>query len=608
MREQYHADVALLQERDFYVQGLQDYLAEHCTHLDEHPLKCSSHSISQLDLQEILDRIIWKGDYIQVKSVQGKVLTNVLKESDQFAKSEKTAYLAVNEVGRPLVKLGFRKDVANGGDYLINGKPLDPNALYTVVTSDHVALGDTGYADLATPPVGSAPVAGSSSEEIVTVSGSTCEILADFTTTPPAFGCAVTLNRKNYYDRLARRLDDTRKGNTSWHKLYAWTFFHGDLGQPAPKRLRDTPVGPEDIGAETQKRIESLENWDFSLDKLSLGLSALTHTGTEQTLSQEFGGVQNAQVNAKHSHSWDWDVNSKLTWFHPRLDLFASEALQYSSSFQSQLSGPRSETQSRNLFALDGGTYLHPWRPFNRKDLPQFSLVLSGHFETQVGNPITNISLSAIPPSISSSTLSFKQGRTKLLLDRTGLRFQDRKSYVEGGIEAGQTLNAIQRFDVLTGPGGITFPCLLQATISLTKCINNFNKANPATPVAPSSSVVAVRSPQNRYGAYWMMGVSVPLHPSISYIFQDTSDYFFLSHGDNSADTRFRHQVTNTLKFMVFPNLSFEPTYTIFFYENKVDYHFLLQQQYIVKINYSFDWSNLHESDRQLKYKKPSAQ
>jgi len=195
-----------------------------------------------------------------------------------------------------------------------------------------------------------------------------------------------------------------------------------------------------------------------------------------------------------------------------------------------------------------------------------------------------------------------------LLLGRLGLRFQDRKSYVEGGLEGGKTLNAIQQFNVLTAPGGPSVPCVLEASLSLTKCLNNFNKSHPLTPVTPSSTVSVVRHPQDRYGAYWTMGVTVPINQTISYNFQESSDYFFLSRGDNSADTRFRHQLIHTLKFSVFPNLSFEPTYTIFLYENKLDYHFLLQQQYTVKINYSFDWSNGHETRRQLQYKKPSSQ
>ena len=182
--------------------------------------------------------------------------------------------------------------------------------------------------------------------------------------------------------------------------------------------------------------------------------------------------------------------------------------------------------------------------------------------------------------------------------------FQDRKSYVEAGLEGGKTLNAIEAFYVQTAPGGPVVKCLLQAALSLSKCLNAFNQGNPGTPIASSSQVSVIRRPQERYGAYWSIGMTVPINPTISYTFQEASDYFFNSSGDNSADTRFRHQLVNSLKFAVFPNLSFEPTYTIFLYENKLDYHFLVQQQYTVKINYSFDWSNWHESKQQLRYKK----
>jgi hypothetical protein len=535
----------------------------------------------------------------------------MLKQSEQFSKIDKTAYMSVNETGRALIHLGFTPDVQNGGDYLINGRPLDPNALYTVATSDYIALGDTGYPDIATPPVGDPASPASSSEQLDPISGSACnELKVDPHDPYLNKKCRVRVNPREYYDELVNRTpDDPRKGNTSWHKFYAWTLFHGNLGQPANKNAY-APTGPDDISSQVQRREDSGMNWDLAADKLSIGFSGLTHNNSEQTLSQDFAGVQNGQVNAKHSHSWDWDANSKLTFYHPMVDWFTSETLQYSSSFVSQLSGPPSETQSRNQFAVDGGPYFH--LPFfhvlrRSKNVPQLSLVPSAHFETQVGIPITNVNLSS-PPLPSPSVLTFEQGRTNLLLGRLGLRFQNRKSYIEGGLEGGKTLNAIQQFNVLTAPGGPVVMCALKATVSFTKCLNSFNKSNPLTPVTGASTVRVVRRPQDRYGAYWTMGVTVPINPKISYNFQESSDYFFLSAGDTSADTRFRHQLVHTMKFTVFPNLSFEPTYSIFLYENKLDYHFLVQQQYSVKINYSFDWSNLHETGQQLRYKKPSPQ
>ncbi len=607
IRERYHTDIALLQDRDLYLSGLDEYFSEHCR-APKSPKGKPQCDRKFPDIQEILDRIIWKGDYIQVKSVQGSVLQSVLKQSTQFSKAEKAAYLPVAAAGRSLVTLGIQQDNKGGDDpstnYLINDKQLDPGAIYTVATSDYIGFGDTGYADLATPPVGDPQPPASSSEPIITISESTCRSLP----MDGGSGCQATLLRGHYYDELTNTPDDRRPGNTNWRKLYAWSRFHKPFGQPGLDSKTESPLAQDDASKQIQKRVDAEKNWDLSLDKASVGFSALTHTDSEQTLSSKFGGVQNPAVNAKHTHSWDWDANSKLTFFHPKSDEFVSEGLQYSSSFASQISGPRSETQSRNQFALDGGTYLHWWE--ENKQLPMWSWVAAGHFETQVANPLTSIGLNpvplSIPPSTSPSTLNFLQGRTRLLLGRTGARFEDRKSYIEGGVEGGRTLNAIEAFRVTTAPGGPVVTCFLEAAVSLSTCLNTFNQNNPPTPVTTSSRVEVVRSPQDRYGAYWNIGLNFPMSPTVSYNFQDTSDYFFNSSGDNSADTRFRHQLVNSLKFAVFPNLSFEPTYTIFVYENKVDYHLLVQQQYTVKINYSFDWSNWHESRQQLRYQKPS--
>ncbi|HEY6253057.1 MAG TPA: 5'-nucleotidase C-terminal domain-containing protein, partial [Candidatus Angelobacter sp.] len=603
IRNKVHADIALLQEKDFYPNGLKDYLAEHCQQPGDTStgcsLKCGSKDESRLDIQQILERIVWKGDFIQSPSVTGGVLKTILKKSDQFAETEDAGYIPVDEKGRQLVKLGIRPDPNSTGEYLINGKPLDPNALYTVAISDFIALGDTGYPELATPPVGDPDPPASPRGEVSTVSAVTCREIKSQASNPSDF-CNEDIPAKDFPDRAAnRKPDDARAVNTNVHKFYAWTFLRRHLGQPTGHLPAATRV--EAVQAAMQKRVEDDTNWNWSFDKLSIGFSGVAHTGSEQTVSQEFGGVLSPVVTVPHSHSWDWDANSKLTLYHPKADWFVSDILQYSSRFTSQASGPRNETQIRNQFVFEGGSYfhLHPWRG---KELPQLSLALYGHFETLVGSPITMLQIAG-----SAFPLVFDQGRTFLLLGRSGLRWENRKSYVEAGLEGGQTLNAIRQFDVLVAPSGPTVPCQLEALVSLTTCINNFNQANPATPVTNTSTVNVQRSPQDRYGAYWAMRVTVPINDTISYNFQDLGDYFFLSSGDNSADTRFRHQLTHTLKFMVFPNLSFEPTYTMYFYENKVDYNFLFQQQYSIKINYSFNLSNWNERKRQFKYKKPAS-
>lgn len=587
MRKKYRADIALLQERDFYIHGVEDYLSEHCKSSADDAVQCDE----PRNIQEMLDRVIWKGDLIKTRLIKGSVLKSILKESEQFADREKKIYLHVSDAGRALVKLGIRKDPNDSDNFLVNSRPLDPNAIYAVATSDYIALGDTGYPELAKPPAGDLDQPALPLGKIDRIAGVACE---EVQWDPK--NCQERIQAKDYFDRAANREpDDPGAGNTNLHKFYAWTFLRSHLGQQVKKEPDATVL--------LEKRV----NWEWSIEQLSIGFSGLSHNDSTQTLSQKFGGVLNSQANANRAHSWDWDANSKLTFYHPKTDWFLEERLQYSSNFIAQAGAPRSETQSNNLVAFDGGAYFHlyPWRG---KELPQLSLVLSGHFETQVGDPITVLTLNAISPSASSTILTFGQGRTVGLLGRSGLSWENRKSYIEAGLEGGSTLNAIKQFDILVAPGGASVPCALEASVSLTNCLNGFNQNNPTTPVTGSSRVTLQRSPQDRYGAYWRIGMTVPINPVISYNFQDTSEYFFLSSGDNSADTRFRHELVSSVRFMVLPNLSFEPTYTIFLYENKLDYNFLLQQRYSVKINYSFNISNLHESKRQFRYAKESSE
>jgi len=152
-----------------------------------------------------------------------------MKQSSAFSKIEKAAYLPVEEAGRSLVTLGIVPDTVEGGDYLINQKPLDPNQLYVVATSDYIALGDTGYTDLATPPVGSAAVPARSKGDLLTISGAVCHELE------PDGLCQLARPAGQYYDEIAnQRPSDPRPGATNLHKIYAWSLLQRNLGQEKP--------------------------------------------------------------------------------------------------------------------------------------------------------------------------------------------------------------------------------------------------------------------------------------------------------------------------------------------------------------------------------------
>jgi hypothetical protein len=600
VRSRHHADIALLQERDIYADALTDFMSEHCAG-SSGAQKCKEKI--DTNLQQIMDRFLWKGDFIRELSVTGSVLKKVMDQSKKFDDDDKSGYVLVPERGRGLIPLGIKRD-PDSEEYIVNGAPLDTGALYTVAASDYISLGDTGYPDLAPPP-GDLPASPFDTENLRSIGSATCAVVDQKPVSEKSSRCSADIYfGPEYYDAFSEmQPDDVRKGQTKWERLVLWSGIHPNLVSPpdrSEKKSKDEKLQP---GPFTENVIQERPRWELNFDELNIGFSDLSHNGDETTLGNTFGGVLDSQVTAKHSRTLNWGVDGKLTNAHSRFDLFISPSLNYSSTVTAQASGPASETQSANLFAIDFGAYLH-FR--DRQELPNLYLAMYGHFETQVADPITSLKIS-IPNVTNPPALTFKQGQTNLLLERSGLRWQNRKSFVEAGLEGGATLNSISQFDIHDPTTGAIVLSCFETSVSLQNCVNTFNKT-ASSPINSTFDVTSERHLLGRYGVYWNIGLTVPISTNISYNFVETSDFFFNSSGDNSANTKFRHQIVQSVEFFVLPSLSFQPTLTFYLYENKVNYDFLFQRQYVVKINYSFDWTNLHQARQQFKYKRPSSQ
>src|SRR5205807_6230970 len=98
---------------------------------------------------ELLERILWMGNYLQVLTVKGDTLKKVLDDSAKFDTLDEQSTLEKVEVGRGLLTMGIQK--TRDKQYLVDGTQLDPSRLYTVVTSNHISAGDNGYPELADP-------------------------------------------------------------------------------------------------------------------------------------------------------------------------------------------------------------------------------------------------------------------------------------------------------------------------------------------------------------------------------------------------------------------------------------------------------------------------
>lgn len=601
MQKRVNADVAMLQQRDFYLDGLEEFYIDHC---QQRAGKCSAPDFTakKFPVQEVLDRLIWKGDFVYHISVQGSTLKTILDESKTYSRLEKSPVTAVDDHGRSLVTAGVHYDEGHD-EYRINNAPLDPGRLYTVVTSDYVALGDTGYPELGKPPVGDPPDPISSEKSLTRIATTLCQSFPSDGSFRRS-GCDERV--RNYFDDFANVTpNDMRPGDTQWHKLFVWTLLRGRLGQPSDWE-RDRNYAKQDVVSGTDKKIQSREIGVVSLDKLSIGFDGLSHNLSESTLKNEFGGIPNAQVTAKHFHFWDTDIESSAKRFQKRFDLFVSENLQYSAKFTSEATPPKDINQTTNLLQIDFGTYLHA----HERPLPRLQWLVGGHLETQPFQPWSTVTINPVGTIITSpENLLFNPNRSRLTLARTGPRWQNRKSFFEVGGEAGANFHAIRQFDIKTSPSGtLVTTCPLDAQQTLNKCVNDYNITNPTTPIDNSFFVQTVNETRSRFGIYWNSTLVVPLHPRVTIQIDNQGDYLFPGAHDNSTDTRFRHQYTQAVKFYVFPNLEFEPTYKIFLFENKVQNHFLFQQELAIKINLAFDLWNWHERRQEVRYQKPSPQ
>ncbi len=166
-----NADVVLLQSRDVELDamgpGYQDYSV--CANETEHPELCQ--------LRVALDRIFWKGDYIEYVAVTGKSLKSMIATSETqmaqqsqlsdtgitqewlisygIVQSTLTNLTEINQNNEPLwipLDPSCQGDSPTQSTYCIGGTPVSDDAYYWLVTSDQLAEDKAVYDTLESLP------------------------------------------------------------------------------------------------------------------------------------------------------------------------------------------------------------------------------------------------------------------------------------------------------------------------------------------------------------------------------------------------------------------------------------------------------------------------
>ncbi len=577
MQKETGADVVLMQKRDFFLQSPD---------VGDAPDK----------VQEILDRIIWKGDFLTLLYVPGSALKKAMEQSKKYEAEESASLSLADERGRTLVTLGIRYD-PDRKEYLINQVPLDPGRLYAVATSDYIGAGDTGYPDLAASATHAPTTPQDFDENLSTISSIVCRGLypddADLR-------CLGDIERDFYLDAFSGDPTDSRQGDTIAHQLWAWSVFDHPHPVPASSKQPSTTLDKAAL-----KSVEQRPLWDFVLKKLSLGITTLGHNGTDADIDSKFGSISKPSANAHRSTEWAsaMQFQATRTWQH--YQMFVVPGYDYDLQFTGVPNSGRKVSQITNLATLDFG-FLRMWpgRGPDHRDA-----VFTAHFETPLRRPFIIFPLAStttLPSGVSiPDQLSLRQDHSYSLQMRVGFRWQRRISSIEFGPEGGHEWNALNGFQFFTN-GVMTVECRPDATTTFADCVKAKSKGMNPT-ITKDSDVKILELGRYHSGAYWKFNLTVPFHTKVSYTLTDIGEFFFVNFGtDNQTDTRFFDYSKHQLNFQVFPSFSIGPEVDLLFYENKRFKNFLRQDKLMLTAQFSFDLFNHRKPTEQIKYKPPA--
>jgi len=569
MRESKGADVALIQRRDFY----DEFTA------DDFPIDPAQETDPRKQkerIQQILDRIIWKGDLLTLLYVPGSALKKALEQSDKFKVSDSSFLSLADEEGRGLDYLGIYFDKETK-QYLVDEMPLDEKKIYAVATSDYIGAGDTGYPDLAAAALNPRIRPSQYPAEMDTISSIVCRRLFDSREDKEEF-CVGPLASA---DRIAVSGPQQNKQPSFGKRLLKLEPF------------KWPPLTPLEAATSIEQRAQHHPIWTLALRNFSLGFLNLSNNLTDAQIGRKFAGVSTSGVNAKNTHAVTVALDTRLSRSSHRNEFFVSTGIDFSELSTGDVAPKLSQLKNRWIGELGFVSHVSGGRSKDR-----FGIVLTLHAEGPLQRPFTTFTLGT------KDSLKIIQNRSVLLLPRTGLRWQNGANFFEVGGQAGEEIHALSGYRFNTQ--GAIVECLSRTGQTFADCITNLSTP-PMALIMKDSVATAILQTRPRAGLYWKYGLSIPFGSKVKYeLNQEESqeaDFFFNFHADNASDTKFLDRSKHSLKFAIWPSFSIGPTLRLLLYQNKVNRDFLFQKQLGFEANFTFNLFNGREKVVQLRQK-----
>jgi hypothetical protein len=556
MQQHTGADAALIQTRDLF-----DQIPELDTKSDEllnRAKTLKKNEVPPENKQQMLDRLIWKGDLVTLLIVPGSALKKALEQSERYEAAEKASLSLSVDTGRKLETLGIRSE---GGEYFINDMPLDDTRPYAVAVTDYIGAGDTGYPDLVKAARNPRTHPAAFTGDLVPISGLVCNKLFTNPSDMKKY-CLKSVDSNKYLDTTTAKQTEPYKPQSRLAKLWKASGF----------AWPDKPTEAKSTEEAIELKVHRRSFWAFSLKNLSVGFKELDNNDTDESLSNKFGGIGLSGLTAKENRSIAIGLDTRLSRFADKQEVFFGLGIDYDRQRTGNPVTLTSISQNKNRLFSDVGVVL--WRRPGRA-LPNAGVVLSAHAETQLERPFSSFQLNT---GNDEDQIRIFRKRSLTLLARIGMRWQSRSNSFEIGGQWGREMRALKgyRFD---NPDGSSFECLVASGRTLGKCIDD-NSEPPDDPITMNSVGNALIQGRPRAGIYWNHAFSIPFGPKLKYEVTQDADFFFVTFARNTTvDTRFRYNAKNSVKWTIWPNFSIGPTLELLMFQNHKGFDPVLQEQ-----------------------------
>ncbi len=576
-----NADVVLLQSRDVELDAMGPGYTDYSV--------CAGET-DRLDLCKVrvaLDRIFWKGDYLEYVAVTGKSLKSMLAESeDEMAQQAQLAdtglsqewlisygivqstlanITQINQNNEPLwipVDPSCNGDSPSQSTYCIGGTPVSDDAYYWLVTSDQLAQDKAVYGTLESLP---------SKNHL----------------------------KSNYYI-------------TGPLSHYVLSSLH--LPSPANNPNSNTQVATLAASSGTAEKAITSQNeifqqmplWQIDFAKVIASFNSRAPVNGNNYVGGFFQGVSDPRAYAPASQELDLELANRITgtFFHPGnsakvltpISVGEQTSFGYDRAVIGNITG-KPINASYVLNNLTVGAFLQIRLNARSKaggaprvwSTPRSLLVLTPHqYQVNIDTPYLFFPFSA--GQVPSGELTVQLPRVSVWTDRAGFReefgtnrtksFFLGGSYLETGMEFSTQNGNLSSLTLqtITSSGPMQKTCSANSNITLQSCFSSSTSGTPAKTLTINSTTTIVGTPAVKTlftpGYYWTLHFQNHLfgkNPAnqINLVTDSSGDYFFGRPISAELPTQTQYAIPLSVA-LVLPskgNLTFAPTYSGFYYK-----------------------------------------